>query len=375
MNAQIRIKWSNRIVNSIIGIAFILGMLNMGTMSMVEANSEMERSPPPIAQVIRSINPCMDKDMLEFMLDVDAPQEAAAPVFWEIGTPAAHGEALVTARGASAQVRYFPDANFNNTDYFTVKVSDGAGNTDQVSVFVDVNPRVDWADVQRQTLSGMRENTSQRTTELQQPLSENQYAPSAQQVVEDSIQPGQSSIEVSSSLPRLLNDLQNREDFGAMGEKGNSEAESDNEIFLISPSSTDPYFDVDPDFDRVWGYNWPAEVLVDLYIEDDFTETSSSSGEVYFEMGDIGPGNTLSMTDGNTTKTFTILSLMYNGVDEVNDLVYGKTVGLGTVEVYACDTGNNCKNVDAIVNESGEFYADFYISVDIAPDRAVTSAV
>ncbi len=370
MNAQIRIKWSNRIVNSIISIAFILGMLNMGTMSMVEANSgDGTVTPLTIAQGDSIHQSMHGQDMLEFMLDVDAPQGGGSAYFWEIGTPAAHGEALVTARGASAQVRYFPDANFNNTDYFTVKVSDGAGNTDQVSVFVDVNPRVDWADVQRQTLSGMRENTSQRTTELQQPLSENQYAPSAQQVVEDSIQPGQSSIEVSSSLPRLLNDLQNREDFGAMGEKGNSEAESDNEIFLISPSSTDPYFDVDPDFDRVWGYNWPAEVLVDLYIEDDFysSETSSSSGEVYFEMGDIGPGNTLSMTDGNTTKTFTILSLMYNGVDEVNDLVYGKTVGLGTVEVYACDTGNNCKNVDAIVNESGEFYADFYISVDIAP--------
>ncbi len=88
-----------------------------------------------------------------------------------------------------------------------------------------------------------------------------------------------------------------------------------------------PYLDVNYDQDKVWGYKWPAEVLVELKINGTTfgTETSGSDGGVYFEIFDIGPGDVLTLQDSMTTREYTILPLAYEGNDQVNDWIFGTT--------------------------------------------------
>jgi hypothetical protein len=57
---------------------------------------------------------------------------------WQIATQAAHGTATVSGTGTSKAVFYSPVANYNGADSFIVRVVDGQGGTDSITVNVTV---------------------------------------------------------------------------------------------------------------------------------------------------------------------------------------------------------------------------------------------
>ncbi len=62
---------------------------------------------------------------------------------WSISSNPRKGTAETDSTGNSAIISYTPDQDYNGTDWFKVKVSDGAGGIDSITVNVSINPQND----------------------------------------------------------------------------------------------------------------------------------------------------------------------------------------------------------------------------------------
>ena len=79
-----------------------------------------------------------------FALTLNATDEDTGDTLtWSIETAAAHGTATASGTGASKVVGYTPAADWNGSDSFVVKVADGNGGEDTITVNVTVSPRND----------------------------------------------------------------------------------------------------------------------------------------------------------------------------------------------------------------------------------------
>ena len=59
---------------------------------------------------------------------------------WGIETNATHGTATASGTGSSKVIGYAPDANYNGLDSFVVRVEDGNGGKDTITVNVTIQP-------------------------------------------------------------------------------------------------------------------------------------------------------------------------------------------------------------------------------------------
>lgn len=59
---------------------------------------------------------------------------------WSIATAASHGTAMASGTGSTKNITYTPNGNYNGTDSFVVRVNDGHGGTDSITITVSVNP-------------------------------------------------------------------------------------------------------------------------------------------------------------------------------------------------------------------------------------------
>jgi len=77
-----------------------------------------------------------------FSLALSATDADADPLQWSISSPASHGSAAVLppASGGNASFSYQPAGGYTGADAFTVRVSDGKGGTDEVTVTLNVIP-------------------------------------------------------------------------------------------------------------------------------------------------------------------------------------------------------------------------------------------
>lgn len=71
--------------------------------------------------------------------DSDLP---AQTLTWSISSNASHGTASVSGTGSSKSISYTPTTNYIGTDSFNVRVSDGNGGTDTITVNVTINPYI-----------------------------------------------------------------------------------------------------------------------------------------------------------------------------------------------------------------------------------------
>jgi uncharacterized delta-60 repeat protein len=60
-------------------------------------------------------------------------------ITWSISTPASHGTASASGTGTSKSIFYIPDLDYHGSDIFVVRVSDGFGGTDTITVNVTIN--------------------------------------------------------------------------------------------------------------------------------------------------------------------------------------------------------------------------------------------
>ena len=60
-------------------------------------------------------------------------------ITWSISTPASHGTTSASGTGTSKSISYIPDLDYHGSDIFVVRVSDGFGGTDTITVNVTIN--------------------------------------------------------------------------------------------------------------------------------------------------------------------------------------------------------------------------------------------
>ncbi len=75
-----------------------------------------------------------------FALTLNASDVDSSTLTWSVSSGAAYGTASVSGTGASKDVTYSPNANYNGSDKFVVKVVDGEGGEDTITVNVTVTP-------------------------------------------------------------------------------------------------------------------------------------------------------------------------------------------------------------------------------------------
>ena len=73
-----------------------------------------------------------------FALTLNASDVDTDTLTWSVSSAAAHGTASVSGTGASKDVTYSPDADYNGSDKFVVKVVDGNGGEDTITVNVTI---------------------------------------------------------------------------------------------------------------------------------------------------------------------------------------------------------------------------------------------
>lgn len=81
-----------------------------------------------------------DSSPIPFSLLLHASDADGDMLTWSVSTPATHGTAIASGTGASKTISYTPTPNFNGEDQFVVRVSDGKGGNDTITVNVTVLP-------------------------------------------------------------------------------------------------------------------------------------------------------------------------------------------------------------------------------------------
>ena len=135
---------------------------------------------------------------------------------------------------------------------------------------------------------------------------------------------------------------------------------------------SDPHLVAYPSSDYVRGEDWPANTPITLYLgQNSWTETSNSSGTVYFWLSDYGfdlvGGHQLYMSDGVRTVIHTVFPLSVTTIDENADSVSGSTSASTEVEIYGCTSGSCSENITVIADTNGHWMADFSGKLDIIP--------
>jgi hypothetical protein len=90
------------------------------------------------ASISRSMSE--DGSPTAFALTLNASDvDAGTTLTWSIATPASNGTASVSGTGTTKTIGYVPNANYNGSDQFVVRVSDGSL-TDTITVNVSIDP-------------------------------------------------------------------------------------------------------------------------------------------------------------------------------------------------------------------------------------------
>lgn len=85
-----------------------------------------------------AVNIDEDENPVAFALTLNATDPEGNTLTWSILTPATNGTASASGTGASQIIEYDPDPDYNGTDSFVVRVSDGNGGTDDITVNVNI---------------------------------------------------------------------------------------------------------------------------------------------------------------------------------------------------------------------------------------------
>ncbi|MBV6396821.1 MAG: hypothetical protein HFACDABA_02423 [Anaerolineales bacterium] len=163
---------------------------------------------------------------------------------------------------------------------------------------------------------------------------------------------------------------------GSHGEVMEPDAEADHTD--IDWSIPDPKFSAHPQEDTLHGFEWPLGATMTIEIDDpavpgspDFSDTTTvvaapwDPNQTYFyiEAGpayDLKPGDTVSVTDGSTTKTHTVRDIVITDADPLTDTVAGSTDDSADIYTEICDPFG-CTPRNETPDGGGNFLADFSV--------------
>ncbi len=138
--------------------------------------------------------------------------------------------------------------------------------------------------------------------------------------------------------------------------------------FPVEAVPADTFFEVEPGHKSISGGNWLAEVEVTITL-DDVEIVVDTDAEGSFEVHrweyqelDPEPGQTVVVTDGDTTKVHIVRDLQVTSVDAAVDVVYGTAPAGSTVEVRIFDMEQDYADFPirtVVVDDDGEWSADF----------------
>ncbi|MGD1993858.1 MAG: peptide ABC transporter substrate-binding protein, partial [Anaerolineae bacterium] len=153
--------------------------------------------------------------------------------------------------------------------------------------------------------------------------------------------------------------------------------DGDHDASHFSWQLSNPHFRVWLDSNEIHGYQWPLETPVTVTIDNpsngpgvDHTDTQMPTSDyccgtwVGFYLPDslpIGPGWTVMATNGEITRTHTVIDgLSFGGADVETDIVTGTAAPGTTVAVGIC-WGCYCESRDVTADRSGFWLADFSV--------------
>jgi len=130
-----------------------------------------------------------------------------------------------------------------------------------------------------------------------------------------------------------------------------------------------PSFEVAPEDDWVGSWNrWTAGATISLTVEDGSgvvysgTQTANHRGEFWFDsLGvDLAIGHMLTVSDGTTTKTHTVIDVNVTSIDTDTDQVYGTANPGAQVRVQASLFNDGAERI-VFADASGNWVADFSV--------------
>ncbi len=143
---------------------------------------------------------------------------------------------------------------------------------------------------------------------------------------------------------------------------------------LAQEPLSNPVVAVYPVDRQVFGWNWTPQATIQVSAGSCSTTTvSDPTGNFYIQFGDscrLQVGDTVTTSDGITTKSYVIASLLVTGADAESDTVYGTAEPGSNIQVWICDS-NGCINRHEIPNESRNWSANFSVPGD-EPDEQNT---
>jgi hypothetical protein len=169
-------------------------------------------------------------------------------------------------------------------------------------------------------------------------------------------------------------------DFVAGSEGNASQEDADGDQTQVDWAVADPRFAIDPVQDAIWGGEWAASAIVTVTVEDPGTgmspdiraETNSNAeGEFDFDAEDLEfdlkPGQTMTVTDGTTTKITTITGVTVTEVNPAADTVSGEASPGSEVRVEV-DAGGGFQRTETADSE-GDWQADFSAAAGPEPEQ------
>ncbi len=140
-------------------------------------------------------------------------------------------------------------------------------------------------------------------------------------------------------------------------------------------------FDAHPDEERVDGSGWPAGATITVAIDDpatpanpDHTGTTTSivapwdASQTFFNLDfngqyDLKPGDTMTVTDGATTKVHTVTTLQIIRVDPGTDMISGTAAADSYVDLQVCGIGG-CTSRTELADSNGNWATNFSLLGD-----------
>jgi basic membrane protein A and related proteins len=159
-------------------------------------------------------------------------------------------------------------------------------------------------------------------------------------------------------------DFSGEYDIGPGTEGAANQGDEDGDSTFISWRVANPVIRVNPIDDIVWGHEWPPNAGVNVFVGDpenpDLDEVVETDewGNFWFTDFDydIEPGDLVTVTDGETSKTHTVVNLAVLGVDPDTDTVWGTGEPGAEIRVGVHDTG---RDRGVTVEPDGTWTADF----------------
>jgi sRNA-binding protein len=172
---------------------------------------------------------------------------------------------------------------------------------------------------------------------------------------------------VASSIPALPEDASVTFQSAPGDEQAQSLLQNEVEAAAFTPLAEDPSvtFQVAPVDDWVQASSsWTPGATITLTIEDggvvvySDSQTADSGGYFNFNLWDkfdLQRGQLVTVSDGTTTKTHTVVNLFVDGVDMTVDTVFGRAEAGASVDVWVHGDGN----LTVMADSSGNWTADF----------------